>query len=64
MISTMEPEYLIDNNGNRTKVLLNYNNYIELLELIEDLQDSKLIDQVKDEAEIPLSEYKRKRNLV
>ncbi len=64
MIDTFEPEYLIDNQGNRTKVLLNYENYMEMLEMIEDLQDSKLIELVKDENEISLSDYKRARKIV
>lgn len=64
MSATIEPEYLIDNQGNKTKVLLNYENYVEMLELIEDLQDSKSISLVKDEKEIPFEDYKRKRNIV
>ena len=64
MITTNEPEFLIDNEGNKTKVLLNYDNYIEMLELIEDLKDSKLVDLVKDEPEISFADYKRKRKIV
>jgi hypothetical protein len=64
MIATTEPEFLIDDKGNKTKVLLNYDNYIEMLELIEDLQDSKAIDAVQNEPEIPFAEYKRKREIV
>lgn len=59
-----EPEFLVDNQGNKTKVLLNYNSYIEMLELIEDLQDSKLIEHVKNEPESSFADYKRKRGLV
>ena len=64
MIEVLEPEYLVDNKGNKTKVLLDYNNYLELIELLEDLQDSKLIEEVMDEPEIPFDEFKRKMNLV
>jgi len=59
-----QPEFLIDNNGNRTKVLLDYNNYLEIMNFIEDKEDSKLIDEVRNEPEISLKDYKRKRNLV
>lgn len=60
----IQPEFLIDSNGNRTKVLLDYNNYLEILSIIKDNEDSKLIDEVRNEPEISLSDYKRKRNLV
>jgi hypothetical protein len=59
-----QPEFIIDSNGNRTKVLLDYNNYLEIINIIEDKEDSKLIDEVRNEAEISLTDYKRKRNLV
>ncbi len=59
-----QPEFLIDSNGNRTKVLLDYNNYLEIMNIIEDKEDSKLIDEVRNEAEISLTDYKRKRNLI
>lgn len=58
------PEFLIDNKGNKTKVLLSYDSYLKMLEMIEDLQDSKLIEQTKEETETTLTAYKRKRNLV
>ena len=57
-------EFLIDDKGNKTKVLLEYNYYLEVLREIEDLRDSKLIASVKNEPETSLDEYKRKRNLV
>ena len=57
-------EYVVDESGNRKKVILSYDSYIKMLELIEDLQDSKMIRKTKKEPEISLSDYKRKRNLV
>lgn len=60
----LNPEYLFDNEGKKTKVLLSYDSYIEILDLIEDLQDSKLIEHVRNESEISLSDYKRKRSVV
>ena len=64
MLSTVKPEYIVDNKGNTTKVLLSYDNYLEMLELIEDLRDSKLIGQVRNEPESSFADYKRKRSLV
>jgi hypothetical protein len=60
----ISPEYLVDNKGNKTKVLLDYSSYLELIEMLEDLQDSKVIKQVRNEPEISLTDYKRKRNIV
>ena len=63
MYNVVEPEYLVDKKGKKTKVLLDYNNYMEMIELIEDLQDSKLIEQTMGEPKISQADYKRKRNL-
>jgi hypothetical protein len=63
-MNVLKPEYLVDTKGNKTKVLLSYDSYLELLMLIEDLEDLKLIDQVRNEPETKLSDYKRKRNIV
>ena len=57
-------EFLVDEKGNKTKVLLNYQDYIEILNTIEDLQDSKLVNAVKNEPETTLADYKKKRKLV
>lgn len=60
----INPEYIVNSEGIKTKVLLSYQNYLEIIRLIEDLQDSLMIDKVKNESEISLIDYKRKRNLV
>ena len=57
-------EYIVDESGARKKVILNYDSYISMLQLIEDLQDSQKIAKSKKESEISLIDYKRKRNLV
>lgn len=64
MIDTENQEYIVDESGTRKKVILNYDYYLQMLELLEDLQDSKLISMTKNESEIPLDEYIRKRELV
>lgn len=58
------PEFILDDFGNKIKVVLGYKDYIGMLELIEDTEDSKLIAQTLAEPTISLEEYKRKRNLV
>lgn len=60
----MEPEFIVDTNGNRTKVILSYNNYLELLDLIEDSNDSKLIQETQEDTIISFSDFKLKRNIV
>lgn len=64
MIDTKNQEYIVDESGARKKVIINYDYYLEILQMIEDLQDSKLIHETKKESEIPLDEYLRKRELV
>jgi hypothetical protein len=57
-------EFIVDKNGNRKKVILEYNDFIKLIDLIEDQEDSKKIRKTLDEPEIPLSAYKREKKLV
>ena len=64
MITTYKPEFIINESGKKTKVLLSYKEYIKLLQTIEDLQDSKLIEQTKNEPEISLSKYMQSRSFV
>ena len=64
MIDTKNQEYIVDESGTRKKVILNYDYYLRMIELIEDLNDSKLISMTKSEPEIPLDEYLRNRELV
>lgn len=59
-----KPEYIVDEKGDKKKVILDYHNYLQMLDLIQDFEDSKLIKKTKTESEIPLEEYKRKRNIV
>lgn len=43
----METQFLTDENGNRTAVLLPIKKYNKLLEQLEDLEDVKLYDEAK-----------------
>ena len=59
----LKAEYIVDAQGNKTKVLLVYDDYKKLIEMIEDTEDSKIIAGVAKEPELPWSEYKRKEKL-
>jgi len=52
----VEPKYIIDSEGNKTDVLLPYEDYIELM---EDLEDLKALTDRKDEETIDHEEVKR-----
>ncbi|MBI5324417.1 MAG: hypothetical protein HZB41_03930 [Ignavibacteriae bacterium] len=58
----MNIQYITDDNGEKTSVILPIEYYTQLLEELEDQQDVKLYDEVKarNEKSIPLSEYKEK----
>ncbi len=61
---TTHPRYIIDKKGNKKEVILDYKEYIKIMEVLEDKEDSKLIQKTKNEPEISLKDYKRKRNIV
>ncbi len=61
---TLQPEYIVDNSCQRTKVILDYKSYLELLEIAEDAEDSKLINETSNDEVIQFSTYKAKRNFV
>ena len=52
----VEPKYIIDSDGNKTDVLLPYEDYIELM---EDLEDLKALTDRKDEETIDHEEVKK-----
>lgn len=60
----METQFLTDEKGNRTAVLLPIKKYNKLLEELEDLEDVKLYDEAKkndDGYRISLEDYKKLR---
>lgn len=57
-------EFIVDSAGNKKSVILDYGDYVKMLQIIEDIEDSKLIKKTGKESAITLSAYKRKRNLV
>jgi flagellar capping protein FliD len=60
----METQFLTDDKGNRTAVLLPIKKYNKLIEKLEDLEDVKLYDEAKkndDGYRISLDDYKKSR---
>ncbi len=59
----MKTQFIIDEQGKRTAVILPIRQYQKMLEDIEDLEDIKLYDAVKakKEATVPLEEYLAQR---
>ncbi len=57
-------EYIVNEEGTKKKVILNYEDYINILSIIEDIEDSELIKQTIDEPEVSLEDYKRKAKIV
>ena len=58
----MDTQFLTDEKGNRTAVVLPIKKYNKLLEKLEDLEDIKLFDEAKNEDDgfrISLEEYKK-----
>lgn len=64
MALSMKTEYIVDEKGRKKKVILEYKDYMKLLDMIEDYEDSREIRKTMKESEIPLSEYKRKMKSV
>jgi hypothetical protein len=48
-MKTMETQFLTDEKGNRTAVLLPIKKYNKLIEKLEDLEDVRLYDEAKRE---------------
>jgi hypothetical protein len=48
-MKAMETQFLTDENGNRTAVVLSIKKYNKLIEKLEDLEDVRLYDEAKRE---------------
>jgi hypothetical protein len=55
-----EAEVTYDARGRRKNVILPYKTYEELIRLVEDVKDHKLMDEVAHETDIPWEVAKRK----
>ncbi|MBP6236620.1 MAG: hypothetical protein KA270_13940 [Saprospiraceae bacterium] len=66
-MKSINPQFLVDDLGNRTSVLLSLSDYEALLEEVEDAEDTKLFEesmQELNEDSISLDEYMIKRGLM
>jgi flagellar capping protein FliD len=60
----METQFLTDEKGNKTAVLLSIKKYNELIEKLEDLEDVRLYDEAKKEDDgfrISFEDYVKRR---
>jgi len=63
----INPQFLVDDQGNKTSVLLSISDYESLMEEIDDADDVRLFDQAVDTQNgesISLDEYMKKRGLI
>jgi len=66
-MKSINPQFLVDDRGNKTSVLLSISDYEALMEEIDDVEDVRLFDQAIGEQNgesISLDEYMKKRGLI
>lgn len=66
-MKSISPQFLVDDRGNKTSVLLSISDYEALMEEIDDVEDVRLFDQAIGEQNgesISLDEYIKKRGLI
>ncbi|HEY0109432.1 MAG TPA: hypothetical protein VGB67_07370, partial [Fibrella sp.] len=63
MSQSIHPQYITDENGNRVSVILPIQQWQQVLDELEELDDIRLYDEVKarNESTLSLAEYKRNR---
>lgn len=63
MNQALHPQYIIDERGNRVSVVLPIEQWQQMLDELEELDDIRLYDEVKarNEPTISLAEYRKKR---
>lgn len=63
MNKTLHPQYITDEHGKRVSVVLPIQQWKQMLDELEELDDIRLYDEVKarNEPTIPLAEYRKKR---
>jgi hypothetical protein len=63
MTKTIHPQYITDEQGKRVSVVLSIQQWQQLLEDLEELEDVRLYDDVKtrNEPTISLADYRQKR---
>jgi PHD/YefM family antitoxin component YafN of YafNO toxin-antitoxin module len=60
-IKTIRPKYLVDEKGNKKAVVLNFKEYENIMELIEDLEDANDILKAEREATsfVPYEKFRK-----
>ncbi|MEI7803170.1 MAG: hypothetical protein WCI97_11020 [Bacteroidota bacterium] len=63
-MKTTNAQFITDDKGKKQAVILSMKEYKKIVEELEELEDIKLYDEVKNKNEksIPFSEYLKKRN--
>ena len=63
MNQSLHPQYITDERGNRVSVVLPIEQWQQMLDELEELDDIRLYDEVKarNEPTISLAEYRKKR---
>jgi hypothetical protein len=63
IMTTIHPQYITDQDGNKTAVVLPINEFEQLLEELEELDDIRLYDEAKkdNESSMLLDDYVKQR---
>lgn len=63
MNKTLQPQYITDEQGQRVSVILSIQQWQQVLDELDELDDIKLYDEVKsrNEPTISLAEYRKKQ---
>ena len=66
MSKSLHPQYIIDEHGKRVSVVLSIQQWQQVMDELEELDDIRLYDKVKarNESTSSLADYKRKRQQV
>ena len=60
---TIQPQYIVDNQGQYQKVVLTIDEYNELVECAQDIIDARLIDEVKENPSVKWQKVKAKNDI-
>jgi hypothetical protein len=63
-MTTLNPQYITDKNGNKTAVILKIEEYHKILEELEDIEDIIIYDEAKKEDDgtrVEIREYLKNR---
>jgi PHD/YefM family antitoxin component YafN of YafNO toxin-antitoxin module len=62
-MNTIHPQYITDEDGKKTAVVLSMNEFEQILDELEDIEDVKLFDEAKKDKEpsMRLDDYVKQR---